>query len=95
MYRLVSFIVIFSFVSIMLYFHNQNGHYKPSNHEHSHSREAAAIPAGGQAPSIEGIIKKDDSGSWLRRIKTGHSRFATEKPGMDNFVVKEQPGSLE
>jgi hypothetical protein len=40
MYRFISFIVIFSIISVMLYFHNLNGHHNPVNNsevqDHNH-----------------------------------------------------------
>jgi hypothetical protein len=88
MYRLISFIVIFSFVSIMLYFHNQNSHYQAMNHREGHGHEAVAIPAGAKIPSIAGTVKKDPSGSWLLHIKTDNFTFAPEKAGLneDSYI---------
>jgi hypothetical protein len=41
MYRIISFIFLFSFVSVMLYLHNQNGHYHVEDHHqeiHEHKQ---------------------------------------------------------
>jgi hypothetical protein len=89
MYRIVSFIIIFSFVSTMLYFHNQNSHYQASEHESHHGHKMVNIPAGIQAPSIDGKVEQDLSGSWLLKIETEHFTFAPEKAGADQVSYDE------
>lgn len=65
MYRVVSFIVIFSFVSVMLYFHMQNGHSITSTHVDTHNHTMIEIPNSSSIPSISGTIRQDESGTWL------------------------------
>lgn len=89
MYRFVSFTVIFSFVSVMLYFHNQNGHDQASNHGEAHKHEEVSIPSGEQIPSIEGSVKKDHSGSWLLHIMTDNFKFTPEKAGLNEVNYSE------
>lgn len=89
MYRFISFIVIFSFVSVMLYFYNQTGHYQASHHSGAHSHETVPIPAGEQIPSIEGSVKIDHSGSWLLHIKTDDFKYAPEKAGLNEVNYSE------
>jgi hypothetical protein len=89
LYRFVSFIVIFSFVTIMLYFHNQNSHYQASNNQDAHMHETVDIPAGEQAPSIKGEVMEDHSGSWLLQLETRDFEFAPKKAGMDEISYGE------
>lgn len=44
MYRMISFIFLFSFVSMMLYLHNQNGHYQLENTEEVHAHKQISLP---------------------------------------------------
>jgi hypothetical protein len=39
MYRIISFIFVFSFVSVMLYLHNQNGHYHFDDRQEVHAHK--------------------------------------------------------
>jgi hypothetical protein len=89
MYRIISFIVIFSFVSIMLYFHNQNGHYRASDHGDIHGHKIINIPEGIQAPSLDGKVEQDPSGSWLLKIETENFTFAPEKAGLKQLNYNE------
>jgi hypothetical protein len=87
MYRLISFFVIFSFVSVMLYFHQQNGHDSASNHAEKHQR--IVIPSSQSVPSITGSVTQDQSGTWLLTIKTNNFRFTPEKVGTDDIRYDE------
>ncbi|WNF22933.1 hypothetical protein [Mesobacillus jeotgali] len=89
MYRIVSFIIIFLFVSTMLYFHNQNSHYQASDQDNHHGHEMVNIPTGIQAPSIDGKVEQDPSGSWLLKIETEQFTFAPEKAGADQVNYDE------
>jgi hypothetical protein len=44
MYRIISFIFLFSIVSIMLYLHNQNGHYHFDNRQEVHAHKQISTP---------------------------------------------------
>jgi hypothetical protein len=44
MYRIISFIFLFSFVSVMLYLHNQNGHYHFDDRQEVHAHNQVSIP---------------------------------------------------
>jgi hypothetical protein len=44
MYRIISFIFLFSFVSVMLYFHNQNGHFHFDDHQEVHAHKQIRFP---------------------------------------------------
>ncbi|CAM3851576.1 hypothetical protein [Mesobacillus thioparans] len=89
MYRTLSFIVIFSFVSVLLYFHNQNSHYQASDHLESHGHELINVPAGEKTPGINGKVMKDPSGSWLLAIDTENFDFAPEKVGSTKITFNE------
>lgn len=44
MYRMISFIFLFSFVLMMLYLHNQNGHFQLENPEEVHAHKQISLP---------------------------------------------------
>jgi hypothetical protein len=44
MYRIVSFIFLFSFVSMMLYLHNQNRHYHVEDLQDIHAHKQMNFP---------------------------------------------------
>jgi hypothetical protein len=44
MYRIISFIFLFSFVSVMLYLHNQNGHLYVDDHQEVHTHKQISFP---------------------------------------------------
>jgi hypothetical protein len=44
MYRIISFIFLFSFVSVLLYLHNQNGHYHLENPKEVHVHNQISFP---------------------------------------------------
>lgn len=44
MYRIISFIILFSFVSVMLYLHNQNGHFHFENPQEVHAHKQISFP---------------------------------------------------
>jgi hypothetical protein len=44
MYRIISFIFLFSFVSVMLYLHNQNGHYNFNIQKEDHAHMGGSFP---------------------------------------------------
>jgi hypothetical protein len=89
MYRFFSFIVIFSFVSVMIYFHNQSGHYRASSNIEGHYHQPIAIPKSHTAPSITGSVIQDPSGTWLLKIQTEHFSFTPEKVGTSDTVYNE------
>jgi hypothetical protein len=89
MYRIISFIIIFSFVSIMLYFHNLNSHYQASDHGSAHGHKVVNIPEGIGVPSINGKVEQDPSGSWLLKIETENFTFAPEKAGLKQINYNE------
>ncbi|WP_322446011.1 hypothetical protein [Robertmurraya mangrovi] len=83
MYRIISFIVIFSFVSTMLYFHNLNSHHTMSNHHtaNHHAHGVFEIPSNKNVPTIHGWVKQDLSGSWLLKIEPENFSFTPELIG--------------
>ncbi len=89
MYRFFSFIVIFSFVSVMLYFHNQNGHDHASNNSEVHNHTLIEIPYFQQAPSITGSVTQDPSGTWLLDIQTENFNFTPKKIGTNDIRYDE------
>jgi hypothetical protein len=44
MYRIISFIFLFSFISVMLYLHNQKGHYHFDDPQEVHAHKQISIP---------------------------------------------------
>ena len=89
MYRFISFFVIFSFVSVMLYFHQQNGHYSSSGHSILHNQEFIEIPQSHTVPTIKGAITQNSSGTWLLEIITDHFSFTPKKIGSDKVNYNE------
>ncbi|WP_078551449.1 hypothetical protein [Bacillus alkalicellulosilyticus] len=90
MYRLVSFIVILSFVSTVLYFYNESRHHHSSSHEHhSSTHERIIIHDDAQPPSITGWVQQDASHSWYIKINTEHFQFTPEKTGSDDVSFNE------
>lgn len=81
MYRFFSFIVIFSFVSVMLYFHNQNGHYKTANNHLDTEHQPIMIPKSVKAPSLQASVFQDPTGGWLLKLETKNFTFTPEKVG--------------
>jgi hypothetical protein len=81
MYKFLSFIVIFSFVSIMIYFHNQSGHSNASSHAEIHNHKQIVIPPSHLVPSITGSVKQDLFGTWLLEVQTNHFRFTPKDVG--------------
>jgi len=81
MYRIVSFIIIFSFVGVMLYFHQQNSHISASNLHEQHHQTTIEIPSRYPLPTITGTIIQDPTGSWLLKIETTNFSFTPEKVG--------------
>ncbi|MBE4909471.1 hypothetical protein IMZ08_15580 [Bacillus luteolus] len=81
MYRLVSFFVIFTFVSIMIFFHYQYGHHSAFGHAQSHHEETVEIPISYRLPAITASITQDQSGSWLLEIMTSNFTFTPKKTG--------------
>ena len=78
LYRLISFIVLFAFVSTTLYFHNGSRHEAAGEYSHMPNE----IPSGTPAPSINGKVTRDPSGSWLLAIQTENFQFVPEKAGL-------------
>lgn len=89
MYRFLSFIVIFSFVSVMIYFHNQSGHYSTASHAEIHNHQPIVIPKSHPVPSITGSVTQDPSGTWLLKIQTVHFSFTPEKVGTNDISYNE------
>lgn len=89
MYRYVSFIVIFSIVSVMLYFHNESSHFTAANHAYAHQENYITIPASERTPSITGSVVQDPSGTWLLQIVTENFHFAPEKVGTESVTYNE------
>ncbi|MFC0273101.1 hypothetical protein ACFFIX_16915 [Metabacillus herbersteinensis] len=79
MYRFVSFVLLSSIISILLYFHNENGHQMTSGHHENHQLEAIELPKGHKVPSIKGSVKQNASGSWLLHLETENFTFTPEK----------------
>ncbi|MBM6617070.1 hypothetical protein [Bacillus suaedaesalsae] len=81
MYRIVSFIAIFSFVGTMLYYHQLNSHTTASNSHNMHHQQIIEIPKSYPIPTITGNVTQDPTGSWLLSIKTTNFNFTPEKIG--------------
>ncbi|RXT15474.1 hypothetical protein [Ammoniphilus sp. CFH 90114] len=79
MYRLISFFIISTFVSVMLYLHTQYGHHTVSHPNHSHS--TLSIPSGHPIPSLDGWVRQDLSGSWLLHVSPKNFVFTPEETG--------------
>ncbi|WP_102026256.1 hypothetical protein [Salirhabdus sp. Marseille-P4669] len=90
MYRLISFVVIFTFVVVLLYFHNQNSHFTASNHVDHHNENIIEIPLTYKdVPFITGEVKQDFSGEWFLYIQPSHFTFAPNKVGLENVNYHE------
>lgn len=89
MYRIVSFIVIFSFVGVMLYYHQLNSHTTVSNTHKNHHQQLVEIPSTYPVPKITGAITQDPTGSWLLEIQTANFRFAPENIGSTSIAFNE------
>ena len=92
MYRIVSLIVIGGFVSIMLYFHQQNSHYgnkTHANHMEEHENFDISNINGVDIPEIDGRIKQDRTGNWMLKITTKNFIFKPEKLGSNEQKVNE------
>ncbi|KAA0547438.1 hypothetical protein FZW96_11290 [Bacillus sp. BGMRC 2118] len=89
MYRIVSFIIIFSFVSVMLYFHQQNSHINASNLHETHHQTTIEIPSRYPKPTITGSITQDPTGSWLLKIETTNFNFTPEEVGSTDTSYNE------
>jgi hypothetical protein len=81
MYRLVSFFVIFIFVSILIFFHYQYGHHSALGHAQTHHEETVEIPESYRVPTIIASITQDQSGTWLLEIMTTNFTFTPKKVG--------------
>lgn len=89
MYRIVSFIVIFTIVSMMLHLHNQNSHYSAANHEMMHQENQIIIPSKHLAPTIIGMVKQDPGGTWYLEVHTENFTFKPEKAGSEEITFNE------
>ncbi|MUK90204.1 hypothetical protein GMD78_17670 [Ornithinibacillus sp. L9] len=83
MYRLISFIVLFSLVSVLLYFHQQNSHYA-YGHTDNHDEKIVEVPSESSVPMLTGSVHQDHSGSWYVKIQTDNFTFAPESVGLEN-----------
>ena len=84
MYRIVSFIVIAGFVSIMLYFHQQNSHFGNDAHAgHMNEHESLEISdiQDDDIPEIDGWIKQDPTGNWMLKVITKNFKFSPDTVG--------------
>ncbi|MFB4163832.1 hypothetical protein ACE1TI_08310 [Alteribacillus sp. JSM 102045] len=86
LYRMISFIVIFSFVSVMLYLHNESSHYAGAD---DHSREAVEVPVGEPVPRIAGELQQDDMNTWLLQVEVENFAFTPEKTGTEEGSLQE------
>ncbi|WP_084783126.1 hypothetical protein [Bacillus dakarensis] len=87
-YRSLSFIIIFSFVTVMLYLHNQSSHITGTNHLTAHA-QPYEVPDTYPIPTINGSVIQDQSGSWLLKIKTENFQFTPEKIGSTDIKYNE------
>lgn len=83
MYRLVSFIVIFSLVTLLLFIHFEYGHNPFSSSAQDHHYEMVEIPSDHVAPSIKGTVNQDHSGTWYVHIETENFNFSPENVGLE------------
>jgi hypothetical protein len=80
MYKLFSFLVISSLISVTLYLHNKNGHYLVDSHPHSD--HLLKIPEDETlVPAINGSLQQDPTGTWLLKLETNNFQFTPEKIG--------------
>lgn len=91
MYRLLSFVVIASFVSVMLYFHQQSSHFGETQAGHIGHHEGLEISKVKDAkiPEIDGWVKQDQTGSWMLKIMTKNFTFKPEKLGSKEQQINE------
>lgn len=92
MYRILSFIVIASFVSILLYFHQQNSHFEnktQAGHMEHHEGLEISKMKDAKIPEIDGWIKQDQTGSWMVKIITNNFAFKPEKLGLEEQQINE------
>ncbi|SES94033.1 hypothetical protein SAMN05216389_103264 [Oceanobacillus limi] len=88
MYRFVSFLIIFSIVGILLYFHEQTSHCTTGDVGH-HQENIVEIKDTELIPSVKGKVKQDKSGSWFVHIETENFTFAPEKVGNEVINIHE------
>lgn len=92
MYRILSFIVIAGFVSIMLYFHQQSSHFSKDAHAgHTGQHDGLEISNMSEVeiPEINGWIEQDQTGSWMLKINTKNFAFKPEKLGSNEQRINE------
>ncbi|WP_449537528.1 hypothetical protein [Ferdinandcohnia sp. Marseille-Q9671] len=89
MYRVISFVIIFSIVTSMLYLHNQSSHFSASNHEMMHQANQIVIPQNHTAPTITGSVTQDLTGAWLLEIKTENFTFEPKLAGSTEISYNE------
>lgn len=87
MYRLISFIVIFVFVSTLLYYHNQSDHSNMPAHSMAHG--SVEIPADEKVPVLQGELRQDDMGSWMLKLDIVNFQFTPEKLGQPSSSLHE------
>ncbi|WP_018924343.1 hypothetical protein [Salsuginibacillus kocurii] len=79
MYRLVSFIVLFTFVGGLLYLYTLNSHFVMtvgSEHEHEDTKE---VTASSSVPSLSGTIEQETEDEWVIEIDTENFTFTREE----------------
>ncbi len=89
MYRLVSFFVIFTFVSVMIFFHYQYGHHSTLGHSQTHHEKTIEIPNSLVVPTITCSVTQDQSGTWLLEIMTSNFTFTPHKVGSTDIKYNE------
>ncbi|WP_096202593.1 hypothetical protein [Bacillus sp. FJAT-45350] len=84
MYRMKSFMIIFSFVAVLLHLHHENSHFT-SGHMHV----GYEIPEEVVVPVIDGEIRQNDKGMWFIMLNTKHFTFMPEKVGHEDIDYHE------
>ncbi|PTL37890.1 hypothetical protein [Alkalicoccus saliphilus] len=82
-YRVISFIVLFGFVGVTLYFYTINSHFVmhvAGSHEHG----AVEVPQEEEAPTIEGEITEED-GTAALHIEVENFEFVREEMGDSGY----------
>lgn len=79
MYRIVSFIVLFTFVGTTLYFYTLNSHFvmSMSENDHSHHHSLKEVPETAPAPAISGSVGQE-AGQWLVELETENFHFSRD-----------------
>ncbi|SDH26992.1 hypothetical protein SAMN05192534_103108 [Alteribacillus persepolensis] len=76
-YRIISFVVITAFVSVMVHLHLENSHVSGEAHYH----EVLHVPKNQPVPDVSGKLMKDNTEQWLLMLEVENFTFTPEKVG--------------